>query len=567
MKISRKVLETMNNGTRDERLYICQKEFLYFAVYYFPEYFTYKPAPFHFEMDQDLNDLRDGVIDKLMWVIYRESSKTTKAKLFEIYCICFKLRHYMCIDCYDKDNAEASTFDIAVALQTNHMLIKDFGQLYNETRTSDQKKMKKINSFITANDIKIEAISTQESVRGKIYKKHRPDYVRLDDFEVTKTKRSAAITLSIREHIGEFKTGLAPNAWTVYLCNLITEAGNVYEIMEEQKDNPTFRIRKVDVEMDGQITWPDKYVKTTVEAIEINKVVDKKYMKVSLEQKLKDYGEKDYNENLMNSPELSGDLEFDRDKVDELLQKCKVPKSKVSDWLFWGTYDASHRYSMGGDTAKGVGRDSNAAVLIDFTSTPCRQIASYANNKIAPHMFAYEMSNIGKKFGECLLIPEINNTGYATVTQLRSIYDTDQIWHRKHLEKVETKQSKMLGWETTGANRYELISQFKKAVLDGTLLILDKRILDEARKFSKSDVEILATSSQKTATRHFDLLIAAALAWVGRDYAEVSRKEGYEQKPYQPLSELEDAPSRFSSVQPHNVTEDYKQDDYSAPEF
>jgi hypothetical protein len=35
-------------------------------------------------------------------------------------------------------------------------------------------------------------------------------------------------------------------------------------------------------------------------------------------------------------------------------------------------------------------------------------------------------------------------------------------------------------------------------------------------------------------TRHFDLLIACAIAWQMKDYAVKAEKEGYVQPPYQP---------------------------------
>ena len=542
----------MRDGTREERLYISSKKFIYFAIYYFPEYFAYKMAGHHFDMVNDLDDLRDGKFKNLMWVMYRGSAKTTFAKMFEIYCICFKLRHYMCIDSYDKENADASTFDIAVELQTNRILIKDFGQLFNEVRTDDEKKQKKISSFITSNGIKVEAISTQESVRGKLYKKYRPDYVRLDDFETAKTVGSQATTKSVDKHISEFKSGLAANYWMIYLGNLISESGNVFAIMQNQGDNPDYRIRNVPVEdANGVIAWPDKFVHTNEEAATLNKdIEDVSLHKVSLQEVLKNLTPPVYAGNMMNSPEQAGDNEFDRAIIEDLMTKATEPKRKVAGWFYWSVYNASHRYAMGGDTAKGVGRDSNAGVLIDFSTTPCQQVASYANNMIPPDQFAHEMKNTGSDFGECLLIPEINNTGYATVTELKRIYPSDKIWHKRELTKTQTVLNKQFGWETTGANRYELITQLKKAVHDGLLKINDKRILEEMKRFCKSDVEDMG--AHQMATRHFDLLMATALAWVGRDYAESSKTEEYQQPDYEPTSALETS-GKPSKVTPYNI--------------
>ena len=74
----------MLEGTRDERVFLAEHSFGLFAVYYFSNYFKYQVAPYHYDMAQDLQDLLDGKIRECAWIMYRESAKTTFAKLFVI---------------------------------------------------------------------------------------------------------------------------------------------------------------------------------------------------------------------------------------------------------------------------------------------------------------------------------------------------------------------------------------------------------------------------------------------------------------------------------------------------
>ncbi len=47
MKLNKRHIELLTEGTRNERVYACARSFFLFATYYFTKYFTFRPAPFH----------------------------------------------------------------------------------------------------------------------------------------------------------------------------------------------------------------------------------------------------------------------------------------------------------------------------------------------------------------------------------------------------------------------------------------------------------------------------------------------------------------------------------------
>ena len=82
-----KLIEQMLSGTKEERRFIAKESFACFAIYYFKDYFSYALAPFHYDFFQDCHDLVDNKIREVAWIAFRESGKTSIAKLFIIWLI------------------------------------------------------------------------------------------------------------------------------------------------------------------------------------------------------------------------------------------------------------------------------------------------------------------------------------------------------------------------------------------------------------------------------------------------------------------------------------------------
>lgn len=563
MDIDPELKELMLTGTAEQRKYICQRSFIYFAIYYFHEYFTYDMAPFHFDMVDDLEDLRGGKFDYLLWVMFREAAKTVWSRMFIIYCICFNLKKYINWDSYDKQNAESSLFDITNSLLINTLLIADFGHLYFEKRSSSQKTLKRVSEFITVNGIKVEAFSTQKSTRGRIFENYRPDLFVLDDFETTKTKASIPVMTKIRDHISEMLAGLGPTGDVIFNCNYITEVGVVHWLITGAEKDPKFMCRRVDAEEDGKPSWMDKYVMTDKEAAMVNKIGAKfnEPPKVSLQSKqrtLNAGGEKIYEMEMLNSPEAAGDLFFDRKKIDELIREIEGKKTikNVAGRMLWKRFNPSHKYAIGVDTSKGVGLDANAAVGLDFgaegATGAAEQVLSCASNEIAPDDFAYEVKQEAEDLGEALVAPEINaESGGTFLNQLKNIYRADRIFRRMSSDKPKLgeKPSFKMGWETTARTKPQMMFGLRKALHDDLLKVYDIRILKEARAYTQAD---LSDTSGAGTTRHFDLLKACAIAWAMRGCDQLSAKQddlasknaAYRQPEYEGVSEYEGGHAR-----------------------
>jgi hypothetical protein len=265
-----------------------------FFAFYFPEYIKYPFAPFHFPMFQDVVRLLNGEIRELAWVMFRESAKTSISKAFVVYLIATKKREYLNVDSFDKGNAEAILFDVANSLMNNRGLVGDYGQLFTKTKMQNEMTLQRISKFTTRNGIMVEAHSTSESVRGRLYRDKRPDFYLLDDFETNKTKDSKAYIEQVQKHIDELATSLAADGVVLYLGNYITEFGVVKKLMDRAKEDARLIIHNVPVVAAGQPTWPAKYAITDSEAALSGKV--------SLEDKKRQVGSEVFSAEMLNQP-------------------------------------------------------------------------------------------------------------------------------------------------------------------------------------------------------------------------------------------------------------------------
>ena len=547
--IGRELLEWVVSAKRDARVYACEQDFALFAMYYFAEHFTYAIPGFQWDMYRRLNELTRGGFKFLLWVMFRESAKSTIAKIYVVYLIVYRKKRFINYDSYDKSNSESALFDIATWLQTNRRIISDFGQLFYESNIREVNRyatMKRISEFITTNRVKVKAYSTQEGTRGRVFDRYRPDIYVVEDFETSKTIESAPITAKIIKHIDELKAGLSVDGQVIFLGNYISEVGSVAQMIAEAAANPVaWRMQMVAVEKDGEIAWPDKYVRTNEEAIAINAGRERKEWVVSLMQLKKDLnasGRKVYEAEMMNNPEAAGEPFFDRERIDKDIAKAKAKPAlrAVGGLSIFEEYVAKYRYAFGGDTAKGVGRDSCADVGIRFSpgaGVAAKVIGTYASNTISPDMFAYEMRAHGNLFGECLLAPELNNTGYATVTQLK-VLKYPRIYQQVKTDTADQRVTKDLGWEATSANVAAIYFAFRTAYNDGELEVPSLALLMEMRAFTKRDLDSASRRSEvEGITRHFDLLRAACISYEMRNVAVVTKKVPYRQGVNESVSE------------------------------
>lgn len=252
------VIDQMVSGTRDERVYISSKSFPAFFLYYYLDSIKYPFAGFHFEAMKNLESLINSKDKReFLWVAHRESAKSTIARAFLTWLILNKYRNYIIVGSYDQANAESTVFSVINQLQTNVRLRADFGNLCPEQK-KEEKGFNRIKKFLTNNGVLIEALTTQQSARGRLHKDSRPDFALLDDIESYKTAISDVVTNKTKEFLKELRTAMdSKDGRLVYLANHFSDLGVVQELID-QKDTMYYQNNPVYLS-DLSLTWPAKY--------------------------------------------------------------------------------------------------------------------------------------------------------------------------------------------------------------------------------------------------------------------------------------------------------------------
>jgi hypothetical protein len=469
------------------------------ARHLFPKFFTSEDAPFHKDFDRDLLSLYRGRYRTVLEAIFRGSAKTSRAKLFIAFCMANDTEHkcrYFKILTKDLANAKAFCTDVY-----NFFMDAKVKKLYPEIfQKTDTKREETMSGFTTATGISLTADTVGTDQRGQVKEAARPDFIIFDDFETRKTLYSAQETMKIYDNIDEALTGLSKDGVGLFLCNYISERGNVHRIIRKQDNRNLVRIIPIE-DKHGNPTWPQKYTKEDI---------------AHLRKEAEDF-EGEY----QNHPSASLDVLFDRERLDRM--EPRTPVKEIAGFKIYREYDSSHRYGSGHDVAGGVGLDSSTSVFIDFDLNPAEVVATYANNEIHPDVFGDEIARQGQRFGENLVAPERNKYDMV-VLRLRQIYPTDRIFKTsKESVKIAHSIETEYGWLTTALSKPKMLYELAKAVDDGLLLLNDPALIEEAKSYTRDDLMDRSMMDPRLMTRHFDLLTALAIAWQLRNYVESAK--------------------------------------------
>lgn len=474
-------------------------KFQLWARYFFPKFYKSKDAPFHKLIDRYNLQVYRGFKRSFIDIGFRGCAKTTRTKLFIAYCIANDNDHsrrYVKVLSEDGGNSRQIVTDI-YNLLIDLNIVPMYPEIFEKT---EQKREETMSSFTTATGVKLTAGTVGSDQRGQIQEDARPDFVWFDDFETRNTLRSAVKTQALWDNIQEAIEGLAKGGGFIATGNYLSERGNVHKFVEtDNLQNKVLIIPLVD--KNGKSTWEARYSQEECERI--------------LESADDPEGE------YLQAPSASKDVLFDRDSVDR--QEKLKPIKEIGGFKVYKVYNPQHRYALGADVAGGVGLDSSTTVVIDFDTIPAQVVGTYNNNEILPDNFGDEIAKQGNRYGECLVAPEKNNHGHATIGRLKQIYDLAKI-HRTQRDddKIRTQLSVSYGWDTNSLTKSKMLASLSKAIEDGLLALNDADLIKEARSYTRNDL-MDKEIDPRLATRHYDLLMACAIAWQMKDFAEVSK--------------------------------------------
>ena len=169
-----------------------------------------------------------------------------------------------------------------------------------------------------------------------------------------------------------------------------------------------------------------------------------------------------------------------------------------------------HIYAVGADPSQGLSHgDYGAAVVYDCHTN--QHVASL-HCKIAPHMFAREIANLGEKYNKAMLTVERNGPGEAVLEALHHIgypnLYTQTRWY-------DGRESGVPGFYTDATEKERLCASFESGIISGKFQTYDVDLLDQMMNVMIDDRGRIYTSKNK----RDDLLMAAMLVNLTADEA------------------------------------------------
>lgn len=496
------IKQILDNGTVKEKLALFQfnvsesndKILLKFNLWsrkLFPNYHESPDAPFHDDINLYNLKVYKGEIDQFVNAAFRGAGKDVKTQLFVTFAILNDTSHfrkYFKVLSDDGTNAEQTVTDIYNML-VNPAVTKIYGNLFEASKFKREERM---SSFTTATGIKCVADTVGTAQRGAKQEESRPDFLWFNDFETRTTLRSVTKTRTIRENMEEARTGLQKGGGCIYTCNYVSELGNVHDLIKTKLSDRK-KVLIIPIIEGSKIMW-DRY---NMEDIEVMKKTDL-----------------DFEGERLCKPDSSKDIYFDREKLDE--QVAIEPIKEVGGLKIFKEYNPGHRYAGGHDVAGGVGLDSSTSVFIDFDTIPARVVGTYHSNTILPEAFGNEIYNEANKFGGCLVA--IENNKYDQAVLKAKLLGAKLFLTPGKQTKIGYATPTTYGWSTNSLTKNQMMSSLAEALEAGLIDLNDQELIDECKAYTRNDL-IDREPDPRDTTRHFDLVIALAIAWQMRNYA------------------------------------------------
>jgi len=216
----------------------------------------------------------------------------------------------------------------------------------------------------------------------------------------------------------------------------------------------------------------------------------------------------------------SGETVIDGEDIEWLLSQTTEPKYRTGfdrNFWIWEEYDPSCNYLMVADVARGDGEDYSTFHIIQLETLSV--IGEY-HGKPNPDLFATMINQIGREFGNAMLVVENNNIGFAVLDKLieaqyPNLYHSIKSTH-EYVEQhiAETLTNSVPGFSTSMKTRPLIIAKLEEFIRNKLIKIYSTRTVNEMRTF-------IWNNGKPQAMRGYndDLVMALAIACWIRDTA------------------------------------------------
>ena len=216
----------------------------------------------------------------------------------------------------------------------------------------------------------------------------------------------------------------------------------------------------------------------------------------------------------------SGETVIDSDCMGYLLSLVKEPKHRTGfdrNFWIWEEFDPTCNYLIVADVSRGDGADYSAFHILKLETL---EIIGEYQGKPAPDLFANMLNQVGREFGNAMMVVENNNIGYTVLDKLieygyPTLYYSIKSTH-EYIEQhqAEAHTSAIAGFSTTMKTRPLIVAKLEEFIRNKLIKVYSSRIINEMKTFIWKNGKPQAMKGYND-----DLIMALAIACWVRDTA------------------------------------------------
>jgi hypothetical protein len=216
----------------------------------------------------------------------------------------------------------------------------------------------------------------------------------------------------------------------------------------------------------------------------------------------------------------SGETVIDPDCMKWLLENIQEPKHRTGfdrNFWIWEEYDPSCSYLMVVDVSRGDGADYSTFHILKLETL---ELIGEYQGKPTPDLFANMLNQVGREFGNAMMVVENNNIGYTVLDKLielgyPNVYHSIKSTH-EYIEQhqAEYHTSAIPGFTTSMKTRPLIVAKLEEFIRNKLIKVYSSRTVNEMKTFIWKNGKPQAMKGYND-----DLIMALAIACWVRDTA------------------------------------------------
>ena len=192
------------------------------------------------------------------------------------------------------------------------------------------------------------------------------------------------------------------------------------------------------------------------------------------------------------------------------------PDDRTPPVKVWVPPERDHVYTVGVDTAEGLGHGDNACLQV-LDTVSGEQCAVYCG-RLPPDLLGSVAGRLGWAYNGALLVVEANNHGLVTISILRRL-GYKSLFRRRVTNRVFNRVTEEFGFKTTRTTKPTIINGLDEGLRNGELVIHEAETITECIGYVRDERGVMGGSPFD------DRVMALALAHYGRQFLHLREPE------------------------------------------